>query len=156
MDAYTTALTLLSRRELSTAQLRARLARRKFDAAEIDSVIQRLVADGTLDDRRVAVAAARLEGALRHRGRRRVVQRLQQLGVSRAVADAATDEVFSELDETALLDRAIEKRLKGASPRDLDAKGVARLIRGLVGQGFEVAEIYRRLRSRGARDAGDR
>ena len=33
MDAYTTALTLLSRRELSTAQLRERLARRKFDRA---------------------------------------------------------------------------------------------------------------------------
>ena len=41
-DAYTTALTLLSRRELSTRQLRDRLERRHFEPGEIDAVITRL------------------------------------------------------------------------------------------------------------------
>jgi regulatory protein len=149
MDAYTTALALLSRRELSTAQLRTRLLRRKCDADDIDNAIRRLAQDGTLDDRRVAMAVARVEGAVRHRGRRRALQRVQQLGVSAGVAEAAVNDVFGDLDEGALLDRAIDKRLKGASPRTLDAKAVARLVRGVVGQGFDAGTIYARLRARG-------
>ena len=42
MDALTTALTLLSRRELSTRQLRERLARRQFTTEQIDDVVARL------------------------------------------------------------------------------------------------------------------
>src|SRR5262245_36621035 len=145
MDAYTTALHWLSRRELSEAQLRTRLAR-KFNQSEIDDAIARLASDRTLDDKRVAVAAARREGALRNRGRRRVLQRVQQLGVSATIAKAAVDEVFADIDETAQLDRAIEKKLKGADPRELDAKVQARIIRSLVGQGFDSDRVYDRLR----------
>ena len=145
MDAYTTALNLLSRRELSAAQLRTRLARRKFEEDEIEEVIARLAKDRTLDDRRVAVAAARMEGAIRRRGRRRVLQRVQQLGVSASVAKAAVDEVFEEIDEQALLDAALERKLKGANPRDLDEKAKARIIRSLIAQGFELAQIYRKI-----------
>jgi regulatory protein len=150
MDAYTTALTLLSRRELSTAQLRARLAR-KFAAAEIDDAIERLSRDRALDDRRVAIAAARMEGAVRRRGRRRAIQRVQQLGISADLATAAVDEVFGDIDERTLLDEAIDKKLKGLDPRELDAKAAARLVRSLVGQGFNAGEVYSRLRARGAR-----
>jgi regulatory protein len=148
MDAYTTALTLLSRRELSAAQLRTRLARRKFDDSDIEDAIARLAKDRTLDDRRVAIAAARIEGAIRRRGRRRVLQRVQQLGVSSSVAKAAVDEVFEEIDEQAVLDAAIERKLKGANPRELDEKAKGRIVRSLVGQGFEAGTVYARLRNK--------
>ena len=149
MDAYTTALTLLSRRELSVAQLRTRLARRKFERADIDQALDRLSKDRTLDDRRVAIAAARLEGAIKQRGRRRVLQRVQQLGVSAGIAKAAVDEVFADIDEKALLERALDKKLKGADPRILDAKATARVVRSLVAQGFDAGAVYARLRLRG-------
>jgi regulatory protein len=149
VDAYTTALTLLSRRELSAAQLRTRLARRKFDQPDIDQALDRLSKDRTLDDRRVATAAARLEGAIKQRGRTRVLQRVQRLGVSAGVAKAAVDEVFADIDEKALLDRALEKKLKGADPRILDAKATARVVRSLVAQGFDAGAVFARLRSRG-------
>jgi regulatory protein len=148
MDAYTTALTLLSRRELSIAQLRTRLARRKFEESDIEDAIARLAKDRTVDDRRVAIAAARLEGVLRHRGRRRVLQRVQQLGVSASVAKAAVDEVFEEIDEQALLDAAIERKLKGANPHELDEKAKARIVRSLVAQGFDAGQIFAQLRKR--------
>lgn len=151
MDAYTTALNLLSRRELSAAQLRTRLTRRKFAHEAIEQAIERLLRSGVLDDRRVALAAARLEGPIRRRGRRRVLQRVQQLGINAAVAKAAVEEVFSEVDEQALLDQAIERKLKGADARALDAKGVARLVRSLVGQGFDAGRVYSRLRARGSK-----
>jgi regulatory protein len=148
VDAYTTALTLLSRRELSVAQLRQRLARRKFESREIEDAIARLTEDNSLDDRRVAVAAARLEGTIKNRGRRRVLQRVQQMGVSASVAKGAVDEVFADIDEKALLDRAIDKKLKSANPRELDEKAKARLVRSLAGQGFDLDQIYERLRAR--------
>jgi regulatory protein len=148
VDAYTTALTLLSRRELSAAQLRTRLARREFADDEINAVIERLSRDRTLDDQRVARAAARLEGTIRQRGKRRVLQRVQQLGISASVAKAAVEEVFSEIDEKALLDHAIERKLRGANPRALDARATARIVRSLVGQGFDAGAILRRLRGR--------
>ena len=148
MDAYTTALTWLSRRELSVAQLRTRLARRKFDQAEIDEALSRLSRDRTVDDARVAIAAARLEGNIRNRGRRRVLQRIQQLGVSASVAKTAVDEVFADIDETAQLEKAIEKKLRGADPRELDEKNKARIVRSLVGQGFDADRIFDWFRKR--------
>jgi regulatory protein len=145
-DAYIVALTLLSARELSEAQLRTRLTRRELDADDIETAIRRLRADGTLNDRRVALAVARLESAIRHRGRARVLQKVRQLGIDAAVAEAAVDEVFEEVDEAALLDRAITRRLRGQTPRDLDERGRARIVRGLAGQGFALDAILKRLR----------
>lgn len=150
MDAYTTALTWLARRELSVAQLRIRLARRKFDEQEIEAALSKLASDRTVDDKRVALAAARLEGAIRNRGRRRVLQRVQQLGVSASVARAAVDEVFGDIDERQQLERALERKLKGTSPGELDAKATARVARSLIGQGFDPGQVYARLRARGA------
>jgi regulatory protein len=149
VDCYTTALTLLSRRELSTAQLRARLARRKFESSEIDDVIERLAKDRTLDDRRVAIAAARMEGAIRRRGRRRVLQRVQQLGINATLAKTAVDEVFLDIDEDALLEQAVDRKLGTTDPRELDAKTAARIVRSLVAQGFEISDVCASLRAKG-------
>jgi SOS response regulatory protein OraA/RecX len=55
-DAYTLALTLLSARELSETQLRARLARRQCDAEAIDDAVSRLKEMARSNDRRVALA----------------------------------------------------------------------------------------------------
>jgi regulatory protein len=147
-DAYTAALTLLAARELSTAQLRVRLSRRRFESADIDEAIEQLLQDRSLDDRRVARAAARLEATVRHRGRRRALQRVRQLGIDDEIAEAAVDEVFGEIDESAVLERALERRLKGRNPARLDSRGLARLMRGLVAQGFAPDAIRARLRSR--------
>ena len=145
-DAYITALTMLSRRELSEAQVRTRLTRKEFAADEIDAAVTRLLADRTLNDRRVALAAARMESVIRHRGRSRVIQKLRTLGIASEVAESAVNEVFEEVDEGALLDRAFERRLRGQLPKDLDEKARARIIRGLAGQGFSIDAILKRLK----------
>jgi regulatory protein len=146
-DAYVTALTLLSARELSEAQLRTRLKRKDIDAGEIDDAIARLKADRTLNDRRVALAIARMESAIKHRGRSRVIQKIRQAGIDGDIAEQAVQEVFEEVDESALLDRAFEKRLRGQSASDLDDKGRARVVRGLIAQGFRIDAILRKLRT---------
>jgi regulatory protein len=151
VDCYAAALTLLSRRELSTRQLRDRLIRRKFSPEEIDPVLAKLTSDGALDDQRVARASARLGAVVKRRGRRRVLQEVRQLGISATTAKEAVDKVFAEVDETALLDRAIERRLRGVDVSTLDQQTRARVVRSLVGQGFDAAQVQARLRVKGAR-----
>jgi regulatory protein len=144
-SAFQIALTLLSGRELSEHQLRERLARRQCEADDIDEAVRRLREDGRLDDCRAAVALARRESAVRHRGRARVLQKLRQLGIAESIAEQAVDEVFGELDEDALLDGALERRLKGASVEQLNEHARARIVRGLMAQGFRTSDILKRL-----------
>jgi regulatory protein len=146
-DAYITALTLLSARELSEAQLRTRLKRRELDAAEIDEAIARLKSDRTLNDRRVALAIARMESAIKHRGRSRVLQKIRQAGIDDDTAQNAVQEVFEEVDEEAMLDRAFERRLRGKTPKELDDRGRAKIIRALVVQGFKFDAVLKRLKN---------
>jgi regulatory protein len=146
-DAYILGLKMLARRELSEAQLRTRLARRQFDPDDIEDAVARLRRERAVDDRRVALACARTETRLRQRGRVRVVRQIESLGIARDVARAAVAEVFGELDEAALLEQALEKRLRrGASLRDQAA--VRRIHRYLIGQGFEPSRVSALMESR--------
>ena len=144
-DAFTVALTLLSARELSETQLRARLTRRQHDSADIDRAIARLKEDRTLDDRRVARALARMESTIRHRGRTRVIQKIRQAGIASSIAEEAVKEVFEEVDENDLLTKALDRRLRGKLPRDLDERARAKIVRGLMAQGFSLESILRKL-----------
>ena len=144
-DAYTVALTLLAARELSETQLRARLTRRKIEPDDIDAAIARLKADGTLDDRRVARAIARIESGMRHRGRARVIQKIRQAGIAADEADDAAREVFEDVNEDDLLARALGRRLRGRSPRELTDRERARIVRALQAQGFSLGSILKQL-----------
>jgi len=137
---------MLSARELSESQIRTRLKRRECDPDDIEAAITRLKADRTINDHRVALAIARMESAIKHRGRSRVLQKIRQAGIADDTAEDAVREVFEEVDENALLDRAVERRLRGQQPKELDEKGRARIMRGLVAQGFRFEAILKRLK----------
>lgn len=160
MDAYTQGLAWLARRELSERQLRDRLTRRGMDEAEIDAAIDRLRRERALDDRRVAAAYARTAVRIKGRGRDRVRREIEALGVTRELAKEAIDEVFAEVDETALLDRALGKQLKQwrlrKSAQDApapDRRDVHRIYVALVRQGFPADRVRQALRQRSTRDA---
>jgi regulatory protein len=147
--AYVTGLTLLARRELAEAQLRTRLARRKFDQEDIDSAVVRLRLEGALDDRRTAFACARTAVRVGHHGRARVVRQVEALGIARDVARQVVADVFSELDEAELLEQALNRRLRRGV--DLgDPAIVRRVHRYLVGQGFDPSAVTGLLRRRRA------
>jgi regulatory protein len=148
-QAYLAGLKLLARRELSESQVRMRLARRKFEDEAIDEAVKRLREERALDDRRVALACARTEARVRQRGRARIVRHIESLGIARDIASAAVAEVFGEIDEAALLEQAIDKRLRrGVSLAD--AAQFRRVHRYLIGQGFAPSRVSAALRSRGA------
>jgi regulatory protein len=156
VDAYTQALTWLARRELSERQVRERLARREFDEESIDEAVARLKAERALDDRRVALACARSAVRLKGRGRARVLRSVESLGISRELARAAVDEVFSEIDEAELIERALTRRWPRAIGPDagaveIDRRELHRIYQALVRQGFPPDRVMQAIKSRRAK-----
>jgi len=153
-SAYAEGLRLLAGRELSEAQVRERLARRQFEPAQIDEAVERLRGSGALDDLRVATAVARTEALVRNRGRFRIRRQLAAIGIDDEVAARALDEVFSAIDEGALLERALARRLHGPRATITAAAEFRRLHQHLVRLGFDPEAVTRLLKSRARREAG--
>jgi regulatory protein len=149
-DAYTYALTLLARRELSASQIRSRLKQKEFPEPEVDAAIVRLQASRALDDGRVARAHARTAASVKGRGRARVVREIEAMGIDRATSREAVAEVFAELDEEALLAKALDRKLRGR--RVQNAGEFRRLYQFLLRQGFEPGKIVSALEGRGGRN----
>ena len=149
MSAYSDALRLLAGRELSDHDLRARLIDREHPPEEIDAAIERLKETGAVDDRRVAGAYARTASKVKGRGRLRVARELQAMGIARDVITEAVAEVFGDLDERALIDRAIQKKLRGGK-KPTTVQERARLYQYLMRQGFTPAAVSGALRKLGS------
>ena len=148
-DAYVTGLRMLARRELSEAQIRLRLTRRQFEPDDVDGAVERLRRDGSLDDRRTALACARTEAHVKRHGQRRVLRQLQAIGIARELAAAAVTEVFADVDEDEVIAQVIERRLRsplGGSTRTRPA--LKRVHRYLLTQGFDAARVNAAIRSR--------
>jgi regulatory protein len=144
-SARTLVLRWLGQRELTASQVRQRLARRQYDPSTIEATLDALVAQGTLDDSRAARARARHDVAIKRQGRSRVLRQVQALGVDRDTARAAVADAFSEVDEQALLQAALARRLRN-QPFPTDRKDVARLYAWLVRQGFDADKVSALLR----------
>ena len=144
-SAYVDGLRMLGRRELSEAQVRQRLARKGHEEAAVDAAVDRLRAERAIDDARVAEAIAHTETTVRRHGKLRVRRQIEQTGIAPATARRAIDTVFEAIDDDALLDGALRKRLRGRD-RIVDEAEFRRLFRYLVGQGFEPDRVMTALR----------
>lgn len=147
-SAYLDALHLLARRALTVSECRRRLLDRSHPPDEIDAAIAHLIETGGLDDAKLARAQARTALETKGRGRLRVLRELVARGVSNDVAAEAIGEVFGEQDERALVQRALQKKLRGRS-RPANAAEYGRLYQHLMRLGFTppvVAAVLRKLR----------
>ena len=149
-NPYLDALKLLARRELSELQVRQRLARKGHEPDAIDAAIAKLREERAIDDARVAETIARTETAIKQRGKLRVRMEIERAGISKDAAKRAVDEVFNGLDDEALLDRALRKRLRGRESI-ADDREFQRLYRYLLGQGFDPDRVLRALNARRSR-----
>ena len=146
-SAYLDGLKMLGRRELSEKQIRQRLARKEHSPEEIEEAVARLREERAINDQRVAEAIARMETGIRKRGKVRVRMQLERAGIAKETAKAAIEEVFDTIDDEALLESSLRKRLRGRETI-ADDREFARLFRYLIGQGFESDKILSLLRSR--------
>ena len=146
-NAYIDGLKMLARRELSEHQVRERLARKGHEDDAIEVAIARLREERALDDARVAEAIARTETSIRRRGKLRVRMQIQRAGIDKSIAKRAVDDVFGTIDDEALIEASLSKRLRGRETI-ADDREFQRLYRYLAGQGFESDRIMKLLATR--------
>lgn len=134
----TSALRILALRAHTRAELRRKLLSRDFDADEVETLLDRLIRLGYLDDAAAARSWIRRRSEDRPMGRRMLERELRQRGVTESVRRAALDEAYGERDE---LTRALEaggKRLRSLRPGE-DPRARERLLRFLKGRGFPAS-----------------
>jgi regulatory protein len=119
----------LALREHSAGELRRKLAVKQFDSEEIDAVIDRLISEGMIDDRRFADAFTRTRVS-KLQGPRKIRAELMRRCVGQAEINAALDE-----EKLCWSDIAAEwlARQRGESD-DFDTR--AKYYRRLVNRGF--------------------
>jgi SOS response regulatory protein OraA/RecX len=136
-------------------QVRQRLARKSTAGRDRRGESRGCATSARIDDRRVAEAIARTETSIRRRGRIRVQLQIQKAGIDKSTAKRAIDEVFESIDDGALAEAALNKRLRGRATIE-DDKEFQRLYRYLAGQGFEAEQIMKALTARRRRTTTQR
>jgi regulatory protein len=138
MTSFQALVRLLSARERTAADLRARLARKGFPPSTIEASLERAIALGYVDDLRAARAKA-TKILAKGVSRALIEQKLRQAGVpSRVVA-----EVMAEAPEDqALAQTALARRFRSRLPSS------ERVARFLAGRGFDlelIEDVVRKL-----------
>ncbi len=145
-SAYLDALNLLSRRALTVAECRGRLVDRGHPADQIDAAIDHLRETGGLDDDKLARAMAQTSVDVKGRGKLRIVRELVARGVEQQTASRAVADVFEDRDERTLVNRAVQKKMRGRARPSTPAE-FARLYQHLMRQGFTPAVVSATIRA---------
>ncbi|RMG58648.1 MAG: regulatory protein RecX [Deltaproteobacteria bacterium] len=138
-SALSRALSILSRRDYSEAEVREKLLSRGYPEEEVASTISRLKELGYIDDRRLALFSARYRLENLGQGRRKVWEYLTRRRIPREIIEEVLDEACREVDVVergvALLERRHARR-----PFDiLEEKG--KIFRYLAGRGYTPEEV---------------
>lgn len=133
---------LLSRREHSLAELKAKLAAREFAAEEIEATIEKLADEGLVSDARFAESfvGSRLR---RGQGPVRIRMELERRGVGSDLVHAYLATLDEDWDELAAQVRA--RKFGAELPDDFNDK--ARQARFLQQRGFTAEQVRAAFRS---------
>lgn len=138
---------MLARRPYSVAELR-RALERKFGATPgVSESLTRLRQLGYLDDKKFSEYYASFLARNRAFGRHRIRRELKAKLVNYRTIEPAVEQAFEETDERELLERTLQKKLRGLrlplTPRKLHS-----LCRSLLRQGFPADAIMKAVRAR--------
>jgi regulatory protein len=141
-DAYR----LLGHRARSRHELRRRLLQKGHDDEAVTGALQRLAADGLLDDAAFARSYLTDKRGLNGWGSQRIRRGLAELGVDHAVIDAALSAAAATEGDDAELERALSALRRRAAPQPpLDAAR-RRAYQALLRRGFSTAVAYAAIR----------
>ncbi len=138
-DAYEDAIRFLGARARSVAEIRRRLRGKQHDELAIDGAIERLRANGHVDDLAFAKYWLEQRERFRPKGDRALVSELLQKGVAREAIDTVLGERAPDA-QLAQARAAIRKPLARWSGMD-DADRKRRVQAYLVQRGFDYATI---------------
>ena len=144
LAAYDRALNMLAFQARSARELRRRLVQKGEEPAQVDAAIERLVANGLLDDANYARQFARSRVAGQGASKRRLQQDLFKRGVGREVADEAIAEVLADegVDESEIVERVARKKARSLAKLDAPTRR-RRLYSFLARRGYEADAIRR-------------
>ena len=145
-NAFALILAKLGRRDHTEKELLAALGRKGYSEEAATAALRKAKREGLVNDERLAGTIARINARSGKRGPRRVVATLRQKGIAASTAQAVTKEAFagSNEGETNLV-RFATRLLRRAKGETLREKRV-RVVRSLMGRGFELSEAKRALR----------
>jgi regulatory protein len=141
---------LLGRRDYTSAELSTRLIDRGHPAEDVAHALQHLIADGSVNDARVAAAHVRTSTKVKGRGRLRVRGELKARGLSRQ----AIDEALSALeigDERDAVLRILKRKRFPDRPTPAERQ---RMYQHLLRRGFP-GDLIRSVLGRGGWDPDD-
>jgi len=136
-----TALTLLSRRDYTSSELRKKLLERDHDADAVNTLIQDLTTSRLLDDRRVAASHVRTAAAIKGRGRLRIARELAARGLPKDIVSEALGAVEKQ-DEAAAIRKILTRKRWPAEPSLADRR---RMFQHLLRRGFPSDAIGKAL-----------
>ena len=148
LRVYDRAVMMLAARGRATRDLERQLVRKGETPELARKAVERLGAQGFLDDASYARAFVRSKSGGGALGRRRIEQELGRQGIDRGVAGEAIEEVFDEeeVDESAAAEALARKR--GRSLRDEDPAVRRRRLYGfLARRGYSPDVIARAIKS---------
>ena len=142
--SYATALRLLSIRARSQAEMEKLLEKKAFSQKEIATTIKILKEKNYLNDFQFAYEYSLSKATNHLMGRHRLFQKLLEKGVPAKVIHKALEQVFNEIDEEKLLEKAIGKKLRLDGPPK-NVKDFKRLYDYIFRRGFPTQLIWKKL-----------
>jgi regulatory protein len=141
-DAYR----LLGHRARSREELRRRLLAKELDERAVDEALERLAADGFLDDAAFARSYVADKRRLESWGAERIRRGLRELGVDPAVIDEVLGTGEGGGNEGAELDRALSVLRRRGSPEQPLEAARRRAFQALQRRGFSSSVAYAAVR----------
>ena len=132
-DPWYQAQEILSHRDHSAHELRVKLQRRGFKAADIDEVMNKLTRLHLIDDEKFAALVVAETLRFKPVGPRWLINKLQQKGIAHEFIEPAVYDVIDDAKEIELA-RAAADSWRRSHPRH--ATDQQRVIRFLVSRGF--------------------
>ncbi len=147
---------VLTARAQTTSEMRQKLTRRAAQRSDVDEVIRRLKENGYLNDQRFAESFANWRRDNEGYGKTRVVRDLMARRVAPELAKKATETAYSGADETAMIERFLQRKFRGKNLGTLlqEEKHLASAFRRLRTAGFSAGgsiKVLKRYASEAAR-----
>ncbi len=145
---------LCGRREMCCRQVRDKLDEAvysgKLTAKEVEEVVQVLVKEGFVDDRRFAGAFVRDKYRLSGWGKRKIEARLKYYCLSPDIISAAMAENYGtdEGKDCDLLEKLVERKLNSLRKDEDVEKKKIKALRFALGRGFDYADIIKILKNK--------
>lgn len=142
-NAYRSAVSILSRRAKSGAELARKLRQYDHEPRAIAWAVERLTELGVLNDEEYARMVVRTQLSRKPAGRRLLSGKLREKGIEGATIELVLDEAFGERDTLADARRLAQQAARSISDRHPPEVRVRRITGRLARRGFDFDVIRR-------------